>query len=920
MLLAGGLGLILLGFGVARISALTFPARPEATPTASILITDRHGRTLLEVIDPKGSKHVPLLLAEIPPACRQATIATEDRRFYSHPGVDVIAILRATWGNWRLRASAGEPVAIFSGASTLTQQLARNLYLAPEERYERSLWRKLREAWLAWRLERVHSKDEILTLYLNRTYYGHFATGIEAAAQAYFGVHARDLDLAQCALLAGLPQNPIVYNPIENPSAAHARQGVVLNLMARDGYITPQQAKEALGERLVYASTPFPIEAPHFVMWVQGQVEELVGPEVFRRGGLRVTTTLDLDVQQRAEEILRRRLAMLRPCAGTGGVGAACDSEADPTRRVGNAALVALDPDSGAVLAMVGSPDYFDARISGAVNGALGARQPGSAIKPITYAVALDPEKAWTAGSSPWTAATLIADLRAVFPTREGRPYVPLNYDGKFHGPVTVRSALANSYNIPAVKALQHIGVDALVGQASRMGIAWKHPNGGDGQDAGSWDTADVLRERTALAPEEDTAIASASGYGLALTLGGGEVRLLDLTAAFGAFANGGNRVNPYAISRIETLDGETIFDAKGARASERVVDPRVAYLITDILSDVAARRPEFGTGNVLEIGRPAAAKTGTTTDWRDNWTIGYTPHLVTGVWVGNADNAPMRDVSGITGAGPIWHDFMTEVLGDVPAQPFPRPDGLVQIEVCADSGLLPGAEGGGVAGPSNATVWAQNTRSGRPDGASSAGIVTCPYRRLEWFIAGTEPTTVDTTHQRIGIDLRTGRPADPSAPLDAVRMQTFWILPPEYANWAEENGIPQPVEASPERSGAETSETAGLRASAASPSGRTGGREIRLTSPDGNDIYRLDPRLPAEVQRVAVTAAPGAELVAADAAVTLLLDGAPLASVQGPDYTAWWQLRPGRHTFQALWAGPAGRQVASEPVTVFVE
>jgi membrane peptidoglycan carboxypeptidase len=912
--------LALLLSGSALISRLTLPPRAESTQTPSILVTDRQGRVLLEVIDPKGSKHIPIPLSDIPPACRQATIATEDRRFYSHPGVDAIAILRAAWGNWRLRRSADPTAAVFSGASTLTQQLARNLYLPPEERYERSLRRKLREAWLAWNLERRYSKDEILGLYLNNTYYGHFASGIESAAQAYFGVRAGELDLAQCALLAGLPQNPAGYNPIENPGTARSRQSVVLDLMVRDGYVTLQQARGASGERLAYASTPFPIEAPHFVMWVQGQVEEAVGADAFTRGGLRVTTTLDLDVQRRAEEIVGRRLARLRPCASTTGGRAGCDATADPSRRVENAALVSLDPETGAVLAMVGSPDYFDPRISGAVNGALSARQPGSAIKPITYAVALDPAQAETAGTAPWTAATLIADLRTVFPTREGQPYVPLNYDRKFHGPVTVRSALANSYNIPAVKTLQHIGVDALVGQASRMGIDWK-------LEAGSWDqgpAGELLQEAAALPTGSEVSAdglpGSASGYGLALTLGGGEVRLLDLTAAYGAFANGGRRVRPYAISRIETLDGETLFTSEEVVAAERVLDPRVAYLITDILSDEAARRPAFGDGNVLEIGRPAAAKTGTTTDWRDNWTIGYVPRLVTGVWVGNADNTPMSDVSGITGAGPIWHDFMTEVLRAESDQQFPRPDGLTKVEVCADSGLLPGDPG-----QSQARTVAAPRRPGNSDlkprrWSSEPVIVPCPYRRLEWFIAGTEPTTVDTAHRELAIDLRVGRPADTSTPDEAVRPQTFWVLPHQYLGWAQENGIPQPPEALPPATGTPGQEATSGGATTFDAEEQIGEMAIRLTSPDANRVYRLDPRLPAEVQRIAVTAVTGAELVAYEPRVTLLLDGAPLASMEGPDYTAWWPLQAGRHTFQAMAMGPGGQKVASDFVTVLIQ
>ena len=572
-------------------------------------------------------------------------------------------------------------------------------------------------------MERTYAKDELLALYLNTTYYGHFATGIEAAAQAYFGVHARELDLAQCALLAGLPQSPTAYNPIENLEAAQSRQGIVLRLMARHGYITSVQADEAGGERLAFAATPFPIEAPHFVMWVQGQLETLLGADRVRAGGLRVTTTLDLDWQRQAEAIVARRLAQLRPCAAGISPAEGCDVDADPARRVENAALVALDPHTGAVLALVGSPDYFDPAISGAVNAALAQRQPGSAIKPLTYAAALDPERARAAGEAPLTAATIIPDLRAAFLTAEGEPYVPNNYDRRYHGPVTVRTALANSYNIPAVRTLDAIGVDALIEQAARLGIPWE-------LEARNWklETGSSKLETGDSETEGDPLLASsfqqaASRYGLSLTLGGGEVRLLDLTAAYAAFANGGQRVTPYAIARVETLDGETIRDQESGvrdQASEgrsqesasfqlRVssihargagspassfqlpaVDPRVAYLITDILSDERARVPAFGQGNMLEIGRPAAAKTGTTTDWRDNWTLGYTPDLTVGVWVGNADNTPMKGVSGISGAGPIWHDFMVTVLRDRPPLAFTQPDGLVRVEVCADSGLLP--------------------------------------------------------------------------------------------------------------------------------------------------------------------------------------------------------------------------------------
>ncbi len=890
------------------------PARP------SILITDGSGRVLYEAIDSQGNKHVPLALDAIPPACRSATVATEDANFYHHPGFDPIAIARAAWLNLR----AGETV---SGASTLTQQLARNLLMTEAERTERTLARKLREAWLAWRLERKYSKDELLALYLNTTYYGHYATGVEAAAQAYFGVHAGELDLAQCAMLAGLPQWPAGYNPVENLDAARDRQATVLRLMVEHGAISAELAAEAGEEDLRFASTPFPIRAPHFVMYVQGLLETLVPAERVAQGGLRVVTTLDLDWQQAGENAVSRRIAQLRPCAVVeGGLpGVNCDAEADPSRRVENAALVAIDPASGAIRTMVGSPDYFDAGHSGAVNAALAERQPGSAIKPLTYALALDPLAAAKAGRPPFTPATIIPDIRTAFPTAEGSPYVPNNYDRRYHGPVTLRTALANSYNIPAVRALDTVGVGNLVDLARALGIPWQR----------------------AAQPAEGSG--EKPRYGLSLTLGGGEVRLIDLAAAYGALANGGYRVTPYAIERIETLDGKALWTHDGGLAADvghpeadagavdrastasrptgtasakdaprlpsqgasgdepgilsgatagsavegspagtktarqRVIDERVAFLLTDILSDDLARRPAFGEGSSLDIGRPAAAKTGTTSDWRDNWTMGYTPNLVAGVWVGNADNTPMKDVSGITGAGPIWRDFMRAVTAGQPAAAFAVPDGLVQQEVCADSGLLP---------------FAGNL----PAEAEGPHVVACPARRLEWFIEGTEPTEVDRQHLRVMLDPRTGRQVPAGTP--GARPEVIWQLGPEYQAWARENDIPQFAGLQPAVQG----QLASLPNAAGAP--------LRLVSPDPGRSLRIDPGLPLSAQQAPVTALPA---FAADR-VTLTVDGAPFAVVEGPDYTAWWPLQEGRHVFGAWATRNDGVQVVSPEVVITVE
>lgn len=847
------------------LSDLPVPTSSFAGAQArSILFVDHQNRPLYEAIHPDGNKHVPLPLEQIPLSCRQATLATEDSRFYAHPGVDVLAIGRAALQDVWQYARRGETQFSFSGASTLTQQLARNLYLSADERSQRTLSRKLREAWLAWRMERAYTKDELLALYLNTTYYGHFAVGIEAAAQAYFGTSASDLDLAQCALLAGLPQYPAGYNPSENLDAAKGRQAVVLGLMERDGYISAQQAEEAEREALAFAASPFPIEAPHFIMWVRSGLDNLLDSATVRADGLRVVTTLDLDRQLEAEAIVRRQLAQLRPCAADT-TPPACDADADPARRAENAALVALNPADGSVIAMVGSPDYFDGRISGAVNAALSPRQPGSAIKPLTYAAAFDPALAQRTGRAPWTAATLVADVHTTFQTSDGRPYTPQNYDLRYHGPVTARAALANSYNIPAVKALHFIGVEALLEQAQMLGIPWRA--------AGA----------PASSSPDTTEGSESAEYGLALTLGGAEVRLLDLTAAYSALANGGERIIPHGILRIETLDGDVLYDASEDAALRPVpaLDPRVAFLITDILSDNLARLPAFGPGNPLELDRPAAAKTGTTSDWRDNWTVGYVPQMATGVWVGNADNTAMQDISGISGAAPMWRDFMLSALQTEPVLPFEAPDGLLRLEVCADSGLLPGPL---------PTIHAPD----RP--------VTCPFRRLEWFIAGTQPVDVDRAHIESEIDARSGRSANADTPLEYTIRDTYWVLPAELQSWARENDFPQP----PDRmSSAEIATVSG----SSSP-------ELTFISPDPSRVFRLDPALPADAQEIPLVVQAGGPL---GSTVTLLVDGKMLGTVAAPDYTAWWPLKFGVHTLEARAISADGAPLASAPVTIRV-
>ncbi|MBI3174597.1 MAG: penicillin-binding protein 1C [Chloroflexi bacterium] len=637
---------------------------PSKLNQPSIRITDRNGRLLYEIMPEDGGQHAVLPLESMPQCMKDATIAIEDRNFYQNPGVDVVGIIRALWIN----LTGGETVA---GGSTITQQVARNLLL-PEERTERTLRRKLREALLAWQMSRKLSKDEILALYLNQSYYGSFAYGVEAASQIYFDKPARDLLLPECALIAGLPQAPSLYNPFTDPAAAQERQKIVLGLMEKDGFISAEQRALAEITPLAYNPAPFPIRAPHFVWLVKARVDELFeSGQLSPTQSLIVRTTLDLDKQQLAEETVTRRLELYKPK----------DGELD--QNVNNAALVAMDPHTGEVLALVGSADYFDESIHGSVDMATSPRQSGSAFKPFIYAQALSPTS-----SAPWTAATPLLDVETTFPTHDGTPYVPKNYDNLEHGPVPVRIALGSSLNIPAVLALDHVGIAETLTTAKKLGIQSLSPD-----------------------PNE---------YDLSLALGGGQMSLLELTSAYATFANQGAYPNRTVLLDVSDLDGHVLY-TEPKKPQTQVFDPRVAWIISDILSDDRARKIGFGLNSTLKLDHTAAVKTGTTTNFHDNWTIGYTPDLVVGVWVGNSDYQAMHNVTGLTGAAPIWNNYMRAVLQGQPDQPFARPDGIIQAQVCTLSGMQP--------------------------------TPLCPNTQTEWFIAGTEPTQFDTLYKQVWIE-----------------------------------------------------------------------------------------------------------------------------------------------------------------------
>jgi 1A family penicillin-binding protein len=672
--------------------ALTLPPAEQLgarTLFMSTKIYDRNGELLYEVFDANAGRRTYVAIKEIPQDLIDATIATEDKTFYNNPGFDPLAIGRAVWVN----ATEGE---IVTGASTITQQLVKNIFLSPEQTFTR----KLQEAILAQEITRRYTKDQILEIYLNEIYYGNMCYGIEAAAETYFGKRARDLTLAEASLLAGLPQAPSIYDPYTNPEAAEQRQKTVLALMVKEGYVTWAEAEAAWSEDLDYRALRVDMKAPHFVVYVRKLLEEKYGTEVLYRGGLRVYTTLDLGMQEIAQEAARERVTAL----------------AD--RQVTNAAVVAMIPQTGEIRVMLGSVDFWKEEIDGQVNVALALRQPGSSIKPVNYLAAFE---------KGWTPATLIMDVTTEFPNPPGPPYVPKNYDSKEHGPVLLRQALACSYNIPAVKTLEFVGVPTMMEMASRLGI---------------------------------TTFTDPDRYGLSLTLGGGEIMLLEHTGAYAVMANSGLRVPPVAILKIEDNQGQVIEEYQSP-AGEQVISPQHAYLITHILSDNDARTPAFGPDSPLRLSRPAAAKTGTTDDWKDSWTIGYTPDLVAGVWVGNADNTAMDHVAGSTGAGHIWHDFMERVLADYAPREFAVPPGLVRAEVCARSGMAP--------------------------------TELCPEKKMEIFVDGTAPTEPDNIYQEIGVCTATNRRATEFCPPQLVEKRLYEVYPQEYREWTERVGISQP-------------------------------------------------------------------------------------------------------------------------------
>jgi len=687
-----GLALVatLAGIGVYAAYATSLPSPQElyqrTTPFKSTKIYDRKGRLLFEVFDPHGGRRTVVPYAQIPSVVIEATIATEDATFFSNPGFSPMGILKALYRDLRARDAV-------YGASTITQQLVKNLFLTRE----RTVQRKIKEAILAAEITRRYSKEEILEIYLNEVYYGNLAYGIGAAAETYFGKRVSELDLAESALLAGILQSPAIYDPYTDPPTVLARRETVLGLMLEKGYITAEEYHAAANEGLDVVPRQTILEAPHMVVYVREQLEQAYGTEVLYRGGLQVYTTLDLDLQHLAEQVAKEKVEELRKSQAS------------------NAALVAMDPKNGDILAMLGSVDFYDTSIDGQVNVARSLRQPGSTIKPFTYLAAME--------QLGWGPATMVMDVTQSFPDGANPPYKPRNYDGKEYGPISVRSALANSRNIPAVAALNEVGLPALLEMAHRLGI------------------------QSLNRPD----------YGLSLTLGGGEVTLLELTAAYAALDNGGRRVTPRTVLRIEDQLGNVLVPETPPDMPS-VIDARHAYMLTDILADNAARAPSFGTNSVLRLSFPAAAKTGTTNDYRDSWTMGYSSDLVTGVWVGNSDNTPMGGVAGSSGAGIIWRDFMERARGQSQPQGFARPDGLVEAEVCPVSGQK------------------------RTD--------LCPPGRKDLFLQEKMPTDPCSVHHHLAICSISGKLATSFCPIEAVKQQAYEDYGPAWDEWSRKRGL----------------------------------------------------------------------------------------------------------------------------------
>lgn len=667
----------------------------------STQILDRNGLLLYEIY--ADQNRTPIKLTDLPVFIGQATIAIEDKDFYTHGGIDLRGITRAfinTVFHQELQ-----------GGSTITQQLVKNALLTQE----RTLRRKIREFFLTEAVEFLYSKNQILEMYLNQIPYGGTAYGIESAAHTYFDKDAKDLTLPEAALLAGLTQAPTHYSPFgAHPELAKSRQLDVLKAMVTSRFISREQESSSAATPLVFASSSASFKAPHFVLWVKELLAEKYGEPMVEQGGLIVTTSLDSNIQEGAEKIVQTEISKLK------------------SAQVTNGAALVTRPATGEILAMVGSHDFNDREKGGNVNVTLAQRQPGSAIKPLNYALGLLTHRI--------TPATPLIDIPTCFSV-PGQPlYCPVNYDGQFHGDTQVRFDLGNSFNIPAVKMLYLNTLPEFIATASAMGIS------------------------TFTDPEK---------YGLSLTLGGGEVKMTDLSTAYGVLANGGVRQDLISILKIASYKGQVLEETE-FRQGPRVLPMDVAYLISHILLDNNARSAAFGPSSYLVVPNhpEISVKTGTTNDKRDNWTLGYNQDLLVATWVGNNDNSPMNPIiaSGVTGASPIWNKIISFALShpikpalkNAPPPPVKerqawpiKPDSVVGKEICVLSGLLPPNPAGG--------------------DDSAKGCQT----RFEYFQSNNLPTQTESLHRQISVYKDTRTPVQPgeNPPPDQIQTEDHPVV-----------------------------------------------------------------------------------------------------------------------------------------------
>ena len=655
-------GLILAGFLLSLIiftwyaRSLPSPGKLSQSTGYSTVFYDREGKVIYEMY--KDKNRVPVALNEVSDNLKKATIAIEDKNFYKHKGISEAGIIRAL-----INIIIGRR---FEGGSTITQQLIKNVLLTSE----RTVSRKIKEWILAYAVEKKYSKDQILEMYLNESPYGGNFWGVGSAAMGYFDKSPKELNLIESAIMAGLPQSPSYYSPfIGKKDAWRDRTEDVLRRMREDGYITKDQEKKALEDlkKITFTSPKLSINAPHFVFYIKDLLEEQYGPKILDQG-LRIKTTISLEVQKLAEKIVNEEIKKL------------------DGYNVGNGAMVVVDSKTNEVIAMVGSYDFNNDKY-GKFNAAFGLRQPGSAIKPINYALALE---------KGYTASTVLMDVRTVFPDQGDKEYIPVNYDGKFRGPIQARFALGNSINVAAVKMLAMVGIRDFLTKCDEMGLTTLAP------------TAENLKR-----------------FGLSLTLGGGETTLMDLTSAFAVFARGGTKKDYQSIIEVTDFRGKKIYQKKEPK-EKRVLTEESSFIISHILSDNNARIDVFGPSSYLNIpNKTVAVKTGTTDDKRDNWAVGFTRGLTVGVWVGNNDNTPMNPkiTSGATGASPIWYRMMGEVLKKYPDGIMEKPDKVKALTIDAFLGGLP-----------------------------KDGVAT----RSEYFIEGTEPKDSSPFYKKVKISKST--------------------------------------------------------------------------------------------------------------------------------------------------------------------